>query len=104
MVKANDLSPFTVNLSLLFFSVEMTPDDTQELYKENIKMIIDRWRETNALRDPDVDWVSTFDLIAQSAMRILCNEDCISKRKENCFLRDSKSVNLRRCIASITSP
>jgi len=37
--------------------LEMTPDDTQELYKENIKIIIDRWRETNALRDPDVDWI-----------------------------------------------
>ena len=55
----------TDNLSLnmlfvyLFVAlVAMTPGDTQDLYKENMKVIIDRWRENNALRDPDVDWVS----------------------------------------------
>jgi len=35
----------------------MTPGDTQELYKGTIQKIIDRWRENEALRDPDVDWI-----------------------------------------------
>ena len=42
-----------------FIPVEMTPDDTQELYKGTIQKIIDRWRENEALKDPDVDWVSS---------------------------------------------
>merc|ERR1712198_95318 len=33
--------------------LELTPGDTQELYKENIKMIIDRWSEIDAFMDPD---------------------------------------------------
>jgi len=37
--------------------LEMTPDDTQELYKGTIQKIIDRWRENEALKDPDVDWI-----------------------------------------------
>ena len=39
--------------------MEMTPGDTQELYKGTIQKIVDRWRDNDALKDPDVDWVSS---------------------------------------------
>jgi len=35
----------------------LTPDETQEMYKGAITKIIDRWRENQALKDSDVDWI-----------------------------------------------
>jgi len=35
----------------------MTPDETQEMYKGAVSKIIERWRENNAFKDSDVDWI-----------------------------------------------
>ena len=59
--------------------MEMTPGDTQELYKGTIQKIVDRWRDNDALKDPDVDWVSSLVKSVQKYLKFNFRE----KKKSN---------------------